>query len=468
MVLAYKKTPWPHQKKEIDVYWMAKNRFLWWYPRTGKSLATIAAASLQYLSGGFRHLLIVAPSTVQENWGLQEFPAHCVVPYSIFTWNSQRMRTKRGVSEWERFYSDPGSKLKVFTINFEALLVSAALERIRQFLCLQRCGLVIDEVHHLGEPGSRTTKRMRSLSKYAVWRRILTGTPTHNSPIKLYSICNMLESGILGFPTAQSFRDFYCVYEIKRYGGGGGYAEIKGYQNLDDLMSRLVPFTSLVGREDLGSLPALLVIDRSFELTEKQRTRYAEIEEEARTRLREGNRMAFGASISKLIRTASNVEHPDEENPRFAALQSVIAEATPGEKMIIWCLYTDEIKYLETRLGSSCVTFYGETPWSVREGVIHRFNTDPTCQFFVANPQAIGEGRSLGAANVVVWFSLTFDNILYGQAAERASLAGKENVAVFRLLAANTVEPIIARNLQVKDARVGSLCESLEGHFAKR
>lgn len=467
MELAYKKPLWDHQRREINSHWMCRNRMFLWWPRTGKSLAVIASASYQYLAGNFKHLLIIAPSTVHENWGLEEFPAHCVVPYKCFTWSSQEMTTKRGQRAWDYFYNDKGQHLKVFSVNREALMVPRAIERIRQFTCLHRCGLVVDEVHHFGEPGARTTKRLCSLSKHAVWRRILTGTPMQNSPLKFYSISNMLEHGILGYNRADDFRAQYADYEIVNMGRGRVRLQVRGYKNLDDLMRRLVPFTSLVSRTDLSGLPDLIESNRVFCLTPSQRSRYDECYAEVKEKAKKGNRMAFGAAVSKLIGISSNVDHLHEPNPRLNALLSIIQESDPSEKCIIWCNYVKEIEHLVSVFQGSCVTYYGDTPHNQREANIHRFRNDPSCRFFIANPQAIGEGRNLSAASFVIWYSLTFDNLLYTQAAERASLLGKKDVTIFRLVADKTIDSTIEKNLNAKDRRVSDTLAILEKLLAR-
>lgn len=433
----YKTTPWEHQRREVEGHWMDPERLLVWSPRTGKSKVVIDSVVVQVLAGGFDRLVIVAPNSVHENWILNEFPAHCSIPFTGYVWDSRRAKTQAAPAEWDKFLDSPG--LKIFSINKEALLVGRCVKYIKQFACSRPCGVVIDEAHHFGSPGARISSRMKGLARHCVWRRALTGTPINNSPLRFYAICNILRNGACGYTNYEDFKGQYATYseewsrKFLKW-----HRRPTGYKNVEELIERVREFGSLVRREECPDLPALIEETRVFRMTDAQRARY----EALRGAVNAGE-IPFQASIPKLLAITSNFGYPKEENPRLDVLLSVLEES--DEKAIIWCQYKEEIRNLVQVLGGKAVAYYGDIKRSDRLWAMQQFRDNPNVRYLIGQPQCAGEGLNISAADIVIWFSNTFDLRVYDQAVERATQMGKRTVSVVRIVAKDSVDESIFR-----------------------
>jgi SNF2 family DNA or RNA helicase len=101
---------------------------------------------------------------------------------------------------------------------------------------------------------------------------------------------------------------------------------------------------------------------------------------------------------------------------------------------------------------NSVATYYGDTSADERQEIVTRFQDDQDeLRFFVGNPSTGGYGLTLTAANVVVYYSNSFDLEKRLQSEDRAHRIGQtKNVTYIDLIAVNTVDEKIVRALREK------------------
>ena len=433
--------PWAHQQQEIEEHAFDENRMLVWDMRTGKSKTAIDSAVRNFECLGPRRILVVAPAGVRDNWLLQEFPAHCSVPWAGFAWVSSRARTLKFRDEWARFLKFDG--LQVFAVNQEAFRVVEAEGYLRNFTRREPCALIVDEAHHFGASGAKMTKRLKGLSRFCAWRRVLTGTPIDNSPLRFYSICNILKEAALGFTRVAEFNARYADWIMNRT-RGGIYPKVVGYKNMDELVGKVRVFSSLVKREDCHDLPKVFEIDRLFFTTPQQDAAIAAVK--ARIQAEEIDVRAGIAAI-QAITSGIGVEGP---NPRLEALQELLDELLAG-KAIVWCRFTRDIDLVTQAFGRACVRYDGQVSRTERIRALDRFRVDPTVRLLVGQPKAGGEGLNLSSASAVVWYSHTYDALEYNQASDRPIQMGGQDIPCYRLVADNGWDKTILRCLKNKE-----------------
>jgi SNF2 family DNA or RNA helicase len=142
-------------------------------------------------------------------------------------------------------------------------------------------------------------------------------------------------------------------------------------------------------------------------------------------------------------------------NKRVDELLSIVEE-TDG-KMIIWANYRHDIEAIRLALQkeygmSSVAAYYGDTHADERQEIVNQFQ-DPNSElrFFVGNPSTGGYGLTLTAANVVVYYSNSFDLEKRLQSEDRAHRIGQtKNVTYIDLIAVNSVDEKIVRALRDK------------------
>jgi SNF2 family DNA or RNA helicase len=458
MTLPSKTTPWAHQAKELEL-WESEARALLWQMRTGKTKVVIDTLGGWFLHKGLRSVIVVAPKGVHDNWVREEFPTHADYPYAAIAWYAHK---RNRVPDTEG--------LLVFAVGKETLLTPAAKKAIKMILRRGPCALIADESHHFGRPGAKRTRSINGLARRCVMRRILSGTPTGNSPLKLYSQFNILSHGALGYTRFSAFEARYALLQERRdRRTQRAYQQIVGYQNLDELQTKLTQYASVVLREDCEDLPDLIHTKQYYELSDAQRTAYAQMRDDLIVELDSGlsaEAVNPGVKLIRLQQILSNfcVNEAFEtevidanSDPRLDALMESIDGPT-----IVWCRYRECIRRVIARLdeeGIPNVEYHGGVPTAKRQEALQSFR-EGRAQVFVGQPACAGEGLNLSTAQTIVWYSHVFDSVSREQASERATRVGGHSVAVIDIVAPNTVDGYILdcldRKQSIADRLTGS------------
>jgi SNF2 family DNA or RNA helicase len=452
---------WTHQAAEFCDYWDAPARALLWQMRTGKSKTIIDTLCAWYRHRELRSAIIIAPNGVHENWVRRELPKHAWIDYCAHAWTSRRARTKvhRGAVE-SLMITD---QLSILAIGKESLLSRAVQKTVKRLLRRGPCALIVDESHHFGRPGARRTRLARGLAKRCAMRRILSGTATGNSPLRLFSQFELLNPGALGFSRFTGPSGFEARYAVLGEGydprSGRRYKRIDGYEHLDELQERVARWSSIVLREDCEDLPELVFSRQYYEPSPRQRQVYEQLRQSYMAELQSGELIEAADSGVRLLRlqqVLSNFVLTDtyeistvdpSADPRLDALVGLIDGPS-----VIWCRFVEDIRRVTARLRAesfSVVQYYGAVREDDRIRAQDRFASGEAT-IFVGQPGCAGEGLDLSAADAIIWFSHVFDVVMRDQATERATEVGGERVSVVDLVVADSVDEYILANLENK------------------
>ncbi len=466
-----------HQQDEWDRYRDDDARALLWQMRTGKTKSVLDLACYRHEKGDITGVLVLAPNGVHVNWVRRQLPIHMWegIEYVSHAWQASEASKPGHAASLDRVLRAQ-SGLSVLAVNSESIIHDKPAAIIKKFLQRHKgkCMLVVDESHDFRSPGSKRTKRARSLKRYCRVRRTLTGTSVSNSPLAAYSQFELLEDHALGFATFGEFESQYAYYVQEKTKGGRSYDRLDHYRNLDDLQARMSRWASVVLREDVDDMPDLLMDPRTVVLSEDMQAQYKRLLKEMILELEDGGEVEAvegGARIIKLqqlisgwvIDSDGNVRDlvPDEENPRLQGMLEDVRES--DRKCIVWCKFREDIRRVVRTLekaGIGCVEYHGNVhSQAKRQEAIDRFNHDPGVKVFVGQPKAGGAGLDLSAADVILWYSHTFDLIERDQANERATQIGGKTVTIRDYVTPASVDEYILANLESKR----SISEELAG-----
>ena len=474
----FRMPPMAHQWKEFIEHKDDDARALLWTMRTGKTKSTLDLACYRWAKGDIQAVLVIAPNGVHCNWVRRQLPQHMweTVPYVAHAWQASESHKPEHAASLERVLSCRGETLAVLAVNSESIIHDKPAKIIARFLRRHqgKCMLVVAESHDFRSPGSKRTKRARSLKRYCRVRRILTGTAVSNSPLAAYSQFELLDDHALGFENFADFEGHFAYYVQERTKGGRSYERLDHYRNLDDLQGRMARWASVVLREDVDDMPDLVMDERTVVLPEAQMKAYRTLLKEMIVELEDGGEVEAidgGARLVKLqqmlggfvVDVDGQVRElvSDEENPR---LQAMLDEVRSSDgKAIVWCKYREDIRRVVRALaadGIRCVEYHGAVhSQAKRQQAIDDFNNDPSVRIFVGQPKAGGQGLDLSAADLILWYSHTFDLIERDQANERATQIGGKTVTIKDFVTPGTVDEYILANLNEKRA----VSESLAG-----
>lgn len=461
----FKFKPFKHQLEAMKLSWGKQNYALFCEMGTGKSKILIDTVGAKFRQGLIDAALIIAPKGVYKNWELSEIPTHLpddlLAETDVVAWSPSQ--TKRQIDALKRSLERHSGKLKIVVMNIEALSTEKGSDFAEQFVKQHRTLMAIDESTTIKNRTAKRTKNAMMIGRFAKFRRIMTGSPVTKSPMDLYSQCAFLGDECLGFKSYFTFQNRYAIIQ-RRVMGAHSFNQVVGYQNLDELSSRLDSFSYRVLKKDCLDLPEKVYLKRVVELTPAQRQVYDQVRDNAVALLDQGGLMTAQNVLTQILRLqqiCSGVVTDDDGNVstiptnKLSELLEVLEEA--DGKVIIWAVFVQDIleiqKALAKEYGPETVkTYYGATPADERQNIVREFQ-DPNSplRFFVGQSRTGGYGLTLTEATTVIYYSNSYDLEVRLQSEDRAHRIGQKNsVTYIDIVAEKTVDERVLAALRAK------------------
>jgi len=462
----YKTKPYDHQRDVLEETWELTEHALFLEMGCGKSKILLDNIAILYGQGKVDSALIVAPKGVYDNWVVGEIPAHLpdYISARVFKWSP--VETKKNQALRKKALEQTFD-LVFLIMNVEALSTKKGTKFAFEFLFHKKVLFAIDESTTIKSPKANRTKNIVRLSKYAEYRRILTGAPVTRSPLDLYTQCEFLDPALLGYGSFYSFRARYAEM-VSRTTGGRTFKQVIGYKRLDELNDLLKSFSSRVLKKDCLDLPDKVYITRKIEMTPEQKKTYNEIKKYAISDLyneqKERQQVSVTSVLTKLLRlhqiscgftTTDSKENIALKSKRLEELMNVLEEVEG--KAIIWANYRYDIKRIiktiqETYGKNAVGSYYGDTSDINRALYLKQFqDLESPLRFLVGNTQTGGYGINLTAASTVIYYSNNFDLEKRLQSEDRAHRIGQVNkVTYVDIICKDTVDEKIVASLLAK------------------
>ena len=457
----FKYKPFLHQAAYLERFWEEKTAALFADMGTGKSFMLINNAAMLYDKGRINSLLIVAPKGVYRNWYTSELPKHLPdhVSRTMACWSpTPRKAEKQQMDDM----MNAVDTLRILIMNVEAFSTEKGSNFARLFLRVTHGFMAIDESTTIKTHTAKRTKSIVHVGKEARYRRIATGSPVTKSPLDLYAQCEFLGPDCLNASSYYAFQARYAVL-VERKMPSHTFKQIVGYRRLDELQEKLNDFSFRVTKEECLDLPEKVYTRRDVELTKEQQTYYDQMKLMALAVV-EGDLMSTNNALTQLMRLHQIVcghiklddgRQLDIPSNRADELMAVLSESSG--KVIIWANYRKDIENIKLAIQkeygmTSVATYFGDTEAEERQEIVTKFQ-DPTSdlRFFVGNPRTGGYGLTLTAANVVVYYSNSFDLEVRLQSEDRAHRIGQTSkVTYVDLISVGTVDEHIVKALRNK------------------
>ena len=462
----YKTKPYEHQRKVLENSWSAIEHALFLEMGCGKSKILLDNIAILYNKGEIDSALIVAPKGVYDNWVSGEIPAHLpdYIKTRVFKWSPSETKKNQALRESAL---ENSIDLTILVMNVEAFSTLKGTKFAGKFLLGKKVLFAVDESTTIKSPSARRTKNIVRLSKYAQYRRILTGSPVTRSPLDLYTQCEFLDPELLGYSSYYSFRARYAEM-LNRTAGGRTFKQVIGYKNLEELNKMLLEFSSRVLKKDCLDLPDKIYLTRNIELTPEQAKAYKEMKDYAITQLYDeekgGQQVSATSVLTKMLRlhqlscgfmTTDDKENIEIKSKRLDELMNILDEVEG--KAIIWANYRHDIHRILEAIrkahgDDSVGAYYGDVNDFDRRLYLKQFqDLKSPLRFIVGNTQTGGYGINLTAASSVIYYSNNFDLEKRLQSEDRAHRIGQVNkVTYIDIVCKGTVDEKIVKSLLAK------------------
>jgi SNF2 family DNA or RNA helicase len=319
--------------------------------------------------------------------------------------------------------------------------------------------VILDEAQNIKNPSAAVTQAAKSIK--SDHRLALTGTPTENRPLELWSIFDFLMPGYLG-----SY-EYFKNYIEKPILEGGTDTQATRFLN-----SKTKPFVLRREKAEVEKqLPPKIESVIYVPMADSQKQLYGSVLNEIKPKIfaEVGKRGVKGASVSilaALMRLRQICNHPNSiggfesdpgyESGKYDALQELITEGLDSNrKIIVFCQFIEMLSIIRGWIESQDLPYlYLDGSTRNRQDVVDNFNQDENVRLLLMSLKAGGTGLNLTAADTVIIYDPWWNPAVESQAIDRAHRIGqRKSVNVYRLVTENSIEEKIMQ-LKEKKAQI--------------
>lgn len=415
-------------------------------PGLGKTVITLSAIwDLMFDYFDISKVLVIAPLRVAENTWTEELEKWDHLTY---------LRISRVLGTEAQRLEALTTPADIYVINRENVAWLAELGEWDFDM------LVIDELSSFKNASSKRFKALRR-KRPGIDRVVgLTGTPSTNGLMDLWSEIYLLDQGKRLGKTLSTYRADFFVPD--RMNGWIVYSYRPRPRAEKWIYSRLSDLCVSMKSQDFLQMPERLERDVAVKLPSAAREKYKELEREMVAKLECKTVDAVNAAVltNKLLQMASGAVY--DENKAVAELHSSkldaledLIEAANGKPVLIYFGYRHDKERIQKRFKEAQEIKTPEDFQSWNRGEI---------LVAIAHPASMGHGLNLQhGGSTVVWFSLPWSLELYQQANARLWRQGqKDTVVIFRLIAEGTIDRDVVRALEKKDLTQENLMQAVK------
>lgn len=455
---------WLHQLSAIEKAKSLNEMALFFQVGTGKTRTTIEILRHNYNKHKkILRTFVICPKSVMGNWKNEIFKFSKIPAAHVFL--------LEGTLDKRISLLAKCPENSIFIMNYE----SFAFDKfVKATLMNPPNILILDESHRVKGIQAKRTKNLIKLSQSMkakadlahepIYRYILTGTPVLQNMMDLFSQFQILDCGKTLGSNYFAYRATYFydknAFMSKQKHFPNWQPKPNSEEKLKDLIAAKVV---LANKDECLDLPPLVKTELEVDLSPEQKRHYNEMKKEFITFCESGV-VTAQLAITKALRMQQilsgylQLESGDivkiEENPRAAALEELLEDITPTEKVIIWSIFHydyEMIKGICKKLGLK----YSEVTGLVKDKQkeLDMFEKDPECRVMIASPKAGGVGVNMIAASTMIYYSRSYsleDDIQSEARNYRGGSEVHKKITRIDLVARGTVDELVLKALREK------------------
>lgn len=449
--------PWNHQLRVIKAAAPVPEFALFFEQGTGKTPATVNI--LRYKCMAHKRplrTLVLCPPVVCENWR-REFYAHSKLGDLVVVLKGS------GKKRLELLRKGIEKGKTIFVTNYESMQMAPLVGELHNW---SPEVLIADESQRCKSPQSKRAKQVAQLADRTLYRYILSGTPILNSPMDAFQQFRILDRGATFGCNFFVFRTKYFYDKNANMPPHKHFPDWRPRPGSFDELNKLIYRKAMrVEKSECLDLPPLVRQTIPVEMGAKQAAAYEAMFDDfvaflgeractAQLAITKGLRLQ--QIVSGFVRFEDGGEESFEDNPRAEALEELLEDIAPAQKVIVWAVFKENYRVIRAiceKLGLGYVELTGDTKAKDRQPNIDRFQSDPTCRVLIGNPEAGGVGCNLTAAPVSIFYSRNFklENDLQAEARNhRGGSEVHEKITRIDLVAAETIDEKVVEALERK------------------
>ena len=316
--------------------------------------------------------------------------------------------------------------------------------------------IVFDESSSFKNPRSLRFKKIKKVLKESNYRVLLTGTPSPNGYLDLWSQFYLLDGGgRLGFSITQ-YRNAYFTSDFM------GFNYILKPNAPEQIQRRLEDITLSMSADDYLELPEAVYTVLDTPLPPKLLKEYKKFEKQMIMEMSDGDITAMSAATlsNKLLQFSSGAIYDENKavhhihDLKFDTMDEIIEE-NPNDNILVAYNYKHELERLIQKYPDAVVM-------DKKGKAVEKWNKGEI-KMLLAHPASAGHGLNLQhGGSLAVWFGFNWSLELYQQFNARLHRQGQEDVVRIMHIAVGEIEHKLMKALAQKDVTQQDLLKALK------
>lgn len=412
----------------------------------GKSVSTLTAISDLIDSMSVQKVLVIAPLRVANSVWAQETEKWDHIKHLRISVCTGSEKARRAALHREA---------DVYVINRENVVWLVDLYKKKWPFD----AVVIDESSSFKNPSAKRFRALKKALPYTNYMVLLTGTPSPNSLMDLWTQMYLVDMGESLGRTITGYRQRFFEQDFM------GYKWTIRDGCADKIHSLISDRVISMSAEDYLDLPDRIDLEAMVELPAPAMKRYKELEKTLLAELETGEEVeavSAAALANKMLQFSNGAAYHDEHknwaeihSAKLDALSDIV-EDNPGENMLVAYNYKFDLERLQKRFPKAVVL-------DKEQSTIDRWNNGEI-QMLLAHPASAGHGLNLQrGGSLCVWFGLNWSLELYQQFNARLHRQGQTKpVRIIHIVTKDTIDQRVLSVLKDKDATQASLLNALK------
>ncbi len=405
-------------------------------PGSGKTSSALAVYSVLKYKDLVDRVVMIGPKNAFGSW-IDEFKACFGNKLQLNCFNIQDAKFINSESKRQALKYDSGN-CNLFLFNYES--IGNYISEIEN-LVSKRTLLVFDEVHKVKAIRGQRASFALEISKYAVYKIAMTGTPIPNSYMDLYNLLHIL------------YNDEYNEY----FGFDISYLRDPFPTDMEIINDKIQPFFCRTTKKELNVPEANPDIIYRVQTNEKEKRifdivrkkyrnnklalfiRILQLESNPRLLLEAIDLKDFSSVldidgdideidfVDYAIEIQQLIQEIDITSKKQKCLDAVKQLVSEGKKVVVWCIFIDSINSIQrelTNLGIKSKYIMGEVELQDRLELINDFKSGKY-DVLITNPHTLAESVSLhSVCHDAVYFEYSYNLVHLLQSKDRIHRLG--------------------------------------------
>ena len=310
--------------------------------------------------------------------------------------------------------------------------------------------VVVDESSSFKNPQSRRFKSLRKMRPQIQRMVLLTGTPSPNGLMDLWSQIELLDRGQRLGRTLTMYRQEY--FRPGRHNGHVVFDWVPRPGSRERIIDKISDICLSMQAEDYLEMPDLIQAGMTIALSDDEMKGYLEFEKEQLMQVDEAEIEAVTAAAltNKLLQYSGGAVYDSDHhwhhvgNSKIEALQDLV-EATE-EPVLVFYQYQHELnRILDEFREYKPKVFHGEPM------ILDDWNRG-RIRLLLCHPASVAYGLNMQeGGRTIIWYSPTWNLELYQQANARLYRQGQERpVLLYHIVASGTMDEKVMESLNGK------------------